>query len=198
MNNTNGKKYGFTGLFPIKENADGAALRDRLRRLDEHPRGSPLSAVDLIHMVRLVVLDQLPFQGSPAAFDQLRSRYLLFVCDFDGESVDVLVRALVAKTPDLVTAIWEYCIGFPGLSPSADGDPQRLVDYFRQCQIRTNLFLADQPERTVPEILRGIEIKRRFADFLERHQGEPPDRLQQSFHDMWQSLRNAAPQPGSL
>lgn len=198
MSNVNGRKYGFTGLFPIKEHADCATLREHLRALDQHPCGSPLSALPIIHMARLVIIDRLPFQGIPAADDRLRSRYLLFACEYDGADVDTLVRALVQAIPDQVETIWGHCIGFPGLTPPAPADGDGLVAYFKRCQVATNLFLADQPDRTVPEILKALSAKQHFVAFLERHQGEAPQLLQQHFREMWQRVVDDAPKPGSL
>ena len=71
MANQNGKKYGFTGLFPIRKGADVAALREHLRKLDGKPNGSPLSEVRAIHMARFVVIDSLAYQGVPAKRDTL-------------------------------------------------------------------------------------------------------------------------------
>jgi hypothetical protein len=198
MSNINGKKYGFTGLFPIKEQADCGALRDYLRALDQNPCGSPLSAAPIIHMARFVIIDRLPFQGIPAAFDRLRSCYLLFACEFDGPDVATLVHALVTAVPDEIAKIWKHCIGFPGLASVEPTDPDNLVQYFSRCQVTTNLFLADQPERSVPEILKGLVAKRRFAEFLEQHQGAKPAILQQRFQEMWREVAAADPKPGSL
>ena len=198
MGNINGKKFSFTGLFPIKENADLGSLRSHLRTLDQHPNGSPLSAVRMIHMARLVIVEALPFQGEPAAFDQLRSRYLVFACAFDGDSVAALVKALADAVPDVVDAIWQHCIGFPGLVRPVATDPDDLAGYFRRCQVDTNLFLADQPDRTVPDILRALRAKQAFAEFLEHYQGEPPARLQKGFEALWRQLASEDPAPGSL
>jgi hypothetical protein len=196
MSNINGKKYGFTALFPIKEEADCGALRDYLRVLDRHPCGSPLSAAPIIHMARFVIIDRLAFEGIPAASDRLRSRYLLFACEFDGPDVATLVHALVAAVPDEIERIWKHCIGFPGLAPVEPTDG--LVQYFGRCQVATNLFLADQPERTVPQILKALVAKRRFAEFLEQHQGDAPAVMQQHFQQMWREVAAAEPEPGSL
>ncbi len=198
MSNINGKKYGFTGLFPIKEEADCGALRDYLGALDQHPCGSPLSAAPIIHMARLIIIDRLAFEGIPAASDRLRLRYLLFACEFDGPDVATLVHALVAAVPDEIERIWKHCIGFPGLAPVDPTDPDDLVHYFRRCQVATNLFLADQPERTVPQILRALTAKGRFAEFLEQHQGDAPAVMQHHFQAMWREVAAAEPEPGSL
>ncbi len=196
MANQNGRKYGFTGLFPIRKGDHVAALRSHLRKLDGKPYGSPLSEVGAIHMARFAVIDGLPYQGSPAKHDSLSSSYLVFLCDFDGESPDSLVAGLIAAIPREVDEIWRHCVGFPGVRPL---DP--LAAYFGQCQIDTNLFLADRPDDTVDDITRALLYKRKFGDFMLWFQGEAPTPavLRERLTAMRASIENhPAPHPGSL
>lgn len=198
MANQNGKKYGFTGLFPITKNADVAALREHLRKLDGKPNGSPLSKVRAIHMARFVVIDNLAYQGVPAKRDTLSSSYLLFLCDFDGDSPDALVAGLVGAIRHEVEEIWRHCVAFPGVAPL---DP--LAAYFARCQINTNLFLADRPDDTVDDILKALLYKEKFADlmlWLQRATTPPgPAELRERLTAMRASIEDGpAPQPGSL
>ena len=194
MANQNGAKFGYTGLFPIM-GGQSASLRTYLRSLDDNPRGSPLSDVPIVHMARLVIIDTLPYQGAPAKVDALKSHYLLFVCDFDGHSVDVLVRAMVRNIPNQLSAIWGSCVRFPGIL-SCD----RLAAYFEQCQLETNLLLADQPQASVDDVLRGLMCRQRLADFIRQVQRKPRDPavLQRGFKRMWRSLQNDRPLAGDL
>jgi hypothetical protein len=194
MSNNNGKKYGFTALFPIKGDAECASLRRYLRDMDSHPRGSPLSSVPIIHMTRLVIIDELPFQGQPATLDKLESCYLLIACDFDGDDPEQLVTALASAVPAMVTDIWSHCLGFPGVTSGA-----ALIAYFKRCQLMNNLLLADQPDMSVGQILTALLCKRRFSEFLRQHQANDPARLQQEFQTMWQALiAQPAVEPGSI
>jgi hypothetical protein len=194
MSNANGRKYGFTALFPIKSGTDGAALRQHLRAMDRDERGSALAAVPIIHMARLVIVDDLPFQGLPAKLDRLESSYLLFTCDFDGNDPAQLVAAMLRSGRSIVAPIWSRCIGFP--IPASE---EAVIAYFKRCQITTNLFLADQPEASVTQILTALTWRRRFTDFVEQHQGADPLRLQQAFQGLWQDLAGLPPpKPGSL
>ena len=198
MANQNGSKYGFTGLFPIKTGGNSANLRTLLRSLDDprhYPRGSPLSHVPIVHMARFVIIDRLAYQGLPAKVDTLKSDYLLFVCDFDGYSVDTLIHEMVRNMPAQVTAIWGHCVRFPGIQ-SCD----RLAAYFEQCQLKTNLLLADRPDASVDDILRGLMCRRRFGEFIRQVQHKPrdPAALKRDFMLMWQSLQKDRPLPGDL
>jgi hypothetical protein len=197
MANQNGTKYGFTGLFPITTGRS-ADLRALLRSLDDkqrYPRGSPLSDVSLVHMARFVIIDRLAYQGEPAKADALKSHYLLFVCDFDGRSVDALMHAMVQNIPHQVTAIWDHCVRFPGIR-SCD----RLAAYFEQCQLTTNLLLADQPEASVNDTLMGLTCRRRLGEFIKQIQRKPrnPAVLKRGFQRMWRSLQIDPPRPGEL
>jgi hypothetical protein len=197
MANQNGAKYGFTGLFPITRGRS-ANLRTLLRALDDtvrYPHGSPLSAVPVIHMARFVVIDGLTYQGTPAKADSLKSQYLLFVCDFDGRSVDALIRAMVQNMADEMTAIWDHCVRFPGLQSS-----DRLSAYFEQCQLTTNLLLADQPDASVDDILKGLMYRRCLSDFMRLVQRKPrnPAVVKRGFKLMWRTLQNDKPHAGEL
>ena len=197
MANQNGKKYGFTALFPILAGEHSAQLRAYLRTLDANQYGSPLSEVAAIHMARLVVINRLAYQGWPAKRDSLKSSYLLFLCEFDGDSPEALARELANRTPANVTEIWGHCAGFPGIQ-SLD----LLGAYFERCQQETNLFLVDRPDDTVEDILRSLKYKLAFADLVRWwQQCSPPQpsqlkqRLRQVHHDIEDS---PAPHPGSL
>jgi hypothetical protein len=195
--NQNGEKYGFTGLFPIVTNRSDD-LRAFLRTLDDtktYPRGSPFSHVPIIHMARLFIVDRLAYQGTPAKIDKLKSDYLVFMCEFDGESVDPLVQTLASNIPNEVGTIWGHCLGFPGIRRR-----DQLSEYFERCQLKTTLFLADQPEASVNEILTALLCRRRLGEFVKLVQRKPrsPAVVQRGFRQMWRSLQNQRPLPGDL
>jgi hypothetical protein len=197
MANQNGNKYGFTALFPIKPGEHAAQLRAHLRSLDRHVNGSPLSGVPIIHMARLAIINQMPYQGLPAKSDTLNSAYLLFLCEFDGTSCDVLAQQLLQQIPDQVTMIWQHCRAFPG-TPSVD----KLADYFSRCQLETTLFLTDRPMDSVEEILRALVYKQNFFDLVLWTQQQGGALNPNDLKTRIQALRNIAtapaPAPGSL
>ena len=196
MANRNGRKYGFTGLFPIKPGGHSSRLRNYLRSLDRHRYGSPLSDLDIVHMARWTIIERLPYQGLPAKRDILQSQYLLFLCDFDGESVDALVWDFVRFSPHLLIRVWGHCVGFPGARSG-----EALAIYFEQCQLNTDLLLADVPDATVNEILRALVCRRMLADLIDRKQrnGWTSSALQNQFQQMWAMLSAVGRvQPGSL
>jgi hypothetical protein len=197
MANQKGNKYGFTALFPIEPGEHAAQLRDHLRALDSHPNGSPLSRVPIIHMARFAIINQMPYQGLPAKSDTLSSAYLLFLCEFDGSSCDVLVQQLVQEIPNDVNLIWKHCRAFPGTDKI-----DRLADYFCRCQLETTLFLTDRPTDSVEDILRALVYKQRFADLMLWAQQQAgtlnPDQLKAKIQDLRNIATAPAPAPGSL
>jgi len=196
MANQNGNKYGFTGLFPIAFGRT-AELRRLLRSfsdLETYPRGSPFSEVPIIHMARLFILDRLTYQGTPAKADKLNSDYLVFLCNFDGSNVDVLLRMLIGTMENEMKETWSCCVGFPGIKPR-----DRLCEYFEKCQITTTLFFADQPQASVGEILKGLVCRRNFNALVRHVQGaQNPATLKQEFLAMWHRVQAESPRPGEL
>jgi hypothetical protein len=195
MGNVNGKKYGLTSLFPILEGSHYADLRKYLRSMSStNLFGSPLSSVPMIHMARFAILDDLAFQGLPAKRDTLASRYMLFMCDFDGSTVEHLVRAMLENIPSVLDDVWTHCRAYPGR-----GSHDALIAFFEQCQLETNLFVADRPDDEVATILRALMCKREFVGFVEAYQRGQFADPRVAFQNMWLSLRHrSAPEPGSM
>lgn len=196
MPNQKGNKYGFTALFPIKPGEHAEQLRGHLRSLDKQVNGSPLSKVPIVHMARFVIVDQMPYQGLPADSDVLNSAYLLFLCEFDGSSSDLLARELVQNIAAEVETIWRHCRGFPG-TQSVD----RLADYFQRCSVETTLFLADRPMESVQDILRALTYKRKFSDLVvwaQQQAGLTAAQLKAKIKDLRNIDTAPPPDPGSL
>jgi hypothetical protein len=196
MANQNGNTYGFTALFPIKPGGHAAGLRSHLRSLDSHRYGSPLSGVSIIHMARFAIIDQLAYQGVPARRDTLKSAYLLFMCDFDGDSPDILARHLIHNIAADVTAIWKHCLAFPGTE-----SPDRLAAYFERCQVETTLLLADRPADSVEMILKGLMYRKDFAKLVLEFQQQgtaSADDKKRRLQDLQKHIEEAQPHPGDF
>jgi len=200
--NRYGKKYGYTALFPIRDAANGVALRQHLGGLSEDRNGSPFSSATLIHLLRFVIIDRLPFEGYPAKQESSRQPHLVVMCDFDGAEVADLAAALARQVPKAVCGVWRHCAAFPFAAPDElahAGAADRLAQYLRRGQVETILYLSDRPEATVTEILRSIQAQHAFAAFVESHQAAPPDQLKKGFFRLWDSLvQKPDPHPGSL
>jgi hypothetical protein len=200
--NRYGTKYGYTGLFPVCDAANGLALRRHLNGLDSHPYGSPFSDVTRIHLLRFIVIDRLPFEGYPYREETLSVPYLIVMCDFDGKSVADLAGSLVCQAPGPTYEVWRHCVKFPFQTANALGAPSaatELGDYLTRGQVKTLLYLSDRPDATVPRILRSMVVQSAFSAFVADHQTANAATLKRKFVELWKTLEaKHDPHPGSL
>jgi hypothetical protein len=195
MANQNGQVYGLTILSPIIE--DGRSdichsmeLRWYLGHLARDHK-SPFAQISSTYLARLVVMDDVVYVGAPACEEHLKSRYLIFETNLDGD-LDTYLTRMAQETPEFVEAVWKHCVGFPGTS-----DIAAFVAYMKKCQIATTFFFADVNNRTVQQSLKALQTQSALAHFIEKHQGRPPAELQREFGALLQSIREAPlPLPG--
>ncbi|GEM_PF-287123 len=197
MANKNGSTYGLTILSPIKLNPKArvshvAALRAGLAELPAGP-GSPFTKVQFTHFCRLVVLEDVIFVGSPAREEHLKSSYLMFTSNFDGELDDYL-RLMASRIGKFVDSIWKHCVAYPGTR-----DVDAFIAYMKKCQLTTTFFFADVNDKTVAETLRALQVQQAVAAFVEANQGKPPAQLQDSFRRFSKALdRLPASEPANV
>jgi hypothetical protein len=195
MVNQNGQVYGLTILSPIIE--DGRSdichsmeLRWYLGHLARDHK-SPFAQISSTYLARLVVMDDVVYVGAPTCEEHLKSRYLIFETNLDGD-LDTYLTRMAQETPEFVEAVWKHCVGFPGTS-----DIAAFVAYMKKCQIATTFFFADVNNRTVQQSLKALQTQSALAHFIEKHQGRPPAELQREFGALLQSIREAPlPLPG--
>ena len=140
MPNQNGKLYGLTILSPIidDENATPShdlQIRDYLATL---PTGaeSPFAIAPGTHLCRLVVMDDVIYVGAPSCEEHLKSKYLVFESNCDGDLTTYLT-GLATSVPQQLDAIWSHCVGYPGTS-----DVAAFIRYMKACQLETTFFFA--------------------------------------------------------
>jgi hypothetical protein len=194
--NQSGSIYGLTILSPIKDDPDigishSLAIRMYLQKLPVGGRG-PFGRVSTTHMARLVVLDDVVYFGMPSCEEHLKSKYLIFESNFDGDLNEYL-KKLATEAADEVHEIWQHCIGFPGVN-----DPMAFTDYMKRCQVETTFYFADVNNKTAQQTLDALQVQSAVTAFIAKNQGKPPTELQEAFVEFLQRLRNAArPKPGS-
>lgn len=195
MPNQNGKVYGLTLLCPILEDASldichSMQLRWYLANLPRDHK-SPFATISSTYLARLVVMDDVVYVGAPACEEHLKSRYLVFETNFDGD-LDTYLQRMAQETPEFVEEVWRHCAGYPGLS-----DIPTFIAYMKKCQIETTFFFADVNDRTVQTTLKALQTQTALAHFIEKHQGEAPDELQRRFGAFLEALKRAPlPLPG--
>jgi hypothetical protein len=195
MSNQSGQIYGLTILSPIlqgdsKDLAHVTALRWYLAR-QPRDRHSPLARVSGTHLARLVVMDDVVYVGAPACEEHLKSRYLIFETNFDGDLDAYLIR-MATDAREFVDSVWQHCVGYPGVA-----DPRAFAAYRKKCQVDTTFFFADVNNKTVEQNLKALQLQSALAEFIERHQGEELALIQKAFGEFLETMRHRpAPKPG--
>ncbi len=189
MPNQSGQVYGLTILSPIIEDegldiCHSMEIRWYLGHLARDHK-SPFAQISSTYLARLVVMDDVVYVGAPACEEHLKSRYLVFEANFDGDLETYLTR-LARETPEFVDAVWKHCVGYPGISDTA-----AFVAYMKKCQITTTFFFADVNNRTVPQTLKALQTQSALASFIEKHQGKPPAEMQREFGALLESMKQA-------
>jgi hypothetical protein len=179
MANQNGTMYGLTVLSPILYDrqtriSHSMALREYLATMptDEH---SPFASVPGTHFARLVVMDDVTFVGAPSRIEHLKSPYLVFTSDFDGD-LDNYVSQMAVRIPHEIDDIWKHCAGFP-----RKWSPKDFSAFIRTCQVKTTFYFADVNDKKRDETLRALRTKLEVAKFMEQNQGKSPADLQREF-----------------
>lgn len=195
MANQSGKVYGLTILSPIIEDdrLDICHAMDLRWYLGHLPRDhkSPFAQLSSTYLARLVVMDDVVFVGTPACEEHLKSRYLVFETNFDGD-LDTYLTRMAKEIPEFVDAVWKHCVGFPGVS-----DIPAFIGYMKKCQITTTFFFADVNDRTVQHTLKSLHTQAAITHFIEKHQGAPPAEIQRKFGALIQAMKHAPlPLPG--
>jgi len=195
MGNVSGNTYGLTILSPIieDESLDICHAMDLRWYLSQLPRDhrSPFARLSSTYLARLVVMDDVVFVGHPAHEDHLKSRYLIFETNFDGD-LDTYLRRMATETPEFVNEVWRHCVGFPGTS-----DVNAFIVYMKKCQLETTFFFADVNNSTVAQTLEALKTQSALGHFMEEHQGMPAAQLQQAFSRFLERLKKTPPpRPG--
>jgi hypothetical protein len=167
MANISGKVYGLTILSPIIEDnrleiCHSMELRWYLSQLPRDCR-SPFAQLSSTYLARLVVMDDVVFVGHPAHEDHLKSRYLIFESNFDGD-LDTYLRRMATETKEFVEAVWKHCVGFPGTN-----DVAAFLAYMKKCQLNTTFYFADVNDQTVESTLTALKTQAALAHFMEKH-----------------------------
>ncbi len=197
MPNVSGKVYGLTILSPILDDESQTPSHDlQIRKyLAGLPTGerSPFAIAPGTHLARLVVMDDVIYVGMPACEEHLKSKYLVFESNCDGD-LDGYLRGLAAKVPEELDAIWSHCVGYPGA-----GNVAAFIDYMKACQIDTTFYFAAINDKSLPETLRALQTQRAVADFVEGHQGLDAAELQMEFCRLVDTLKaEPVPRAGSM
>jgi hypothetical protein len=123
----------------------------------------------------------------PSCEEHLKSQYLIFETNFDGD-LDTYLARMAREIPTEVDAVWQHCWGYPGVQ-----DVDAFIAYMKKCQITTTFYFADVNDKTVEETLRALQTQAAVAEFIEKNQDRPAAEVQKSFAHFLQKLHNAPP-----
>jgi hypothetical protein len=199
MPNQNGSVYGLTLLSPIIEDANATPshdlqIRAYLAQLSTR-QDSPFAIAPGTHLARLVVMDDVIYVGMPSCEEHLKSKYLVFESNCDGD-LDSYLDGLANAIPTHLDAIWGHCVGYPARGAA---DRQAFIAYMKACQLETTFYFAAVNDKTVPATLQALHIQTAVADFIASHQGADPVTLQRDFIDFATQLKALpTPSPGSM
>ncbi len=196
MPNRNGSVYGLTILSPIIDDERATPSHDlQIRRyLATLPTGedSPFALAPGTHLARLVVLDDVMYVGMPTCEEHLKSKYLIFESNCDGE-LDPYLNGLATNMPQHLDSIWSHCVGYPGAA-----NRQAFVDYMKACQLETTFYFAAVNDKSVQQTLQALQTQAAVAEFVTTHQGLSPARLKADFMEFMRELKSSpVPKPGS-
>lgn len=197
MPNKNGSVYGLTILSPIIDDEQATPshdlqIRDYLAKLSTR-EDSPFARAPGTHLARLVVMDDVIYVGMPACEEHLKSKYLIFESNCDGD-LDAYLHGLADNIADHLDAIWQHCVGYPGVA-----NRLAFIDYMKACQLDTTFYFAAVNNKSVEQTLRALQTQTAVADFIAAHQGADAASLQQEFIQFMAHLESLPlPRPGSM
>jgi hypothetical protein len=153
-----------TAMSPIEIKPAHVVTKDiaaRIAAISEATSPSPFAMCPMLHMARLIVIDDLrPKLGAlPSA--SLRTNYLLFVAAIDG-SLDDFLDCLYAADPDFAQGVWGRCLGYP----EGRQGPVYLRRYIARSLLPVQLPFVAFPGHTALEIRRALRIHSNMLDWM--------------------------------
>lgn len=179
MSKTISEPTPLTVLSPIRngveENQSFASLtRKHLQSLKLH-ENSPMAKVPNTFLCRFFILDDVIFEGSPAKIDHLKSKYLVFCCNFHGNS-DTYLRGFWQNAKKEIQEIWKYCVAFDQVN-----DADSFIDYIKKCEVNTTIYFNGSTGLPLDEQLKALYLKQKFSEFAYQTQGFSAEKLFSAF-----------------
>jgi hypothetical protein len=153
-----------TAISPIEVKPAHAVTDAIIDFIDELNRGrgfESFAQCPMLHMARILIIDDLRPALGVAGAGSLKTNYLLFIADVDG-SVDDFLDALYTADPELVDRLWGSCLGYPGDC----GGPVFFRRYIERCSLRTHLPFAAFPRETAREIRGALVLHANLLEWI--------------------------------
>jgi hypothetical protein len=136
------------------------------------------------------VLDDVIYVGAPSCEEHLKSKYLVFESNCDGDR-DSYLTGLARAIPEELDAIWNHCAGYPKRGAA---DLEAFLAYMKRCEIETTFFFAPVNDKTRKQTLVALRNKAAIAHFVASHQGKPAAEIQKNLLKLSAHLK-ALPDP---
>lgn len=196
------KHTSFVTLSPIEYRHDDPegrletiadTLEAEAKNANCEPEKQILLSCPMVHMARLQIIDNVIPPMGQLPPDSLKSKYLLFVAEVDGEIDDFLdalyngpqypfdwkaERETRKEHEAFVQNVWGQCLGYPD-----DKGCVFFRQYMHRCRIKVRLPFAAY-DYAVHEIDEAKAIQAGFTKFVEANQGLGPEEL----HAKWQEF----------
>jgi hypothetical protein len=201
--NINGKAYALTIMSPIMDGFEGeTAYSDlvRSRLLAWNLRtNSPMMSIPQTYLCRYFVLDDVYTQSLSGndmfgtwsdlvsivsdkartsalpKVDHLKSKYLVFSCNFHGD-LDTYLRSMWNSIESDIREAWQYCYAFPAVNTT-----DQFVAYMKKCQLDASLFFVGANDQPLEEQLKALYVKQELSSFAMRTQGLSAAALQKEY-----------------
>jgi hypothetical protein len=192
MSSRNGQIHGYTGFFPIIEEAraqsHAVALRGILATLPTG-EGSLFSRTRLVHGARLFVIDDVVYNGHPSREEHLAYAYLAMSITFDGD-LAALAEGIAVLGAAEFDRIFSHCYGYEGA-----GSSERVLAYLEACRVQSNILFVEVDDASLEDVLRAIHAHARIARMIETAQGKSPSERKALVRALAAQLRQSPPPP---
>lgn len=153
-----------TLLCPIKNGNNGnqsyaSLTRQYLQTIDDNER-SPFARIPNTLLCRFYILNDVFFEGFPAHDEHLKSKYLVFCCNFSGAR-DIYLRQLWQREESFAREVWQHCVGFEHVKTEQD-----FLEYIQRCTVETTFYFNGSSGAPLAEQLKALYLKQELSHFV--------------------------------
>ncbi len=135
-----------------------------------------MAKVPNTYFCRFFVLDDVVYEGKPARVEHLRSKYLVFTSNFQGD-LELYLEGMWAHAEKFVRDVWQFCVRFR----EDVNDAASFVRYIKECQVETTFYFNGSTDDALAEQLKALYLKQELSKFAYQHAGLPAAELQAAF-----------------
>lgn len=138
---------------------------------------SPMAQVPNTFLCRYYILNDVFFEGLPAAEDHLQSKYLVFCCNFHGDLQEYL-SGFWQNAENMIKGLWQHCVAFDQVN-----DTSSFIEYIKKCQVKTTFYFNGSSGAPLQEQLKALYLKQEISQFAVENQNKSPQQLRAAFNE---------------